>query len=100
MINSVCEDLFTFLSGMPMHNDGNYIVRLGRFVKWLGEQAEELEVEVGMLYLFLQVQYLTYIFAEYDNYYSTNTDCSLSNTVKLASDKLFNSSLFQKHSCL
>lgn len=29
-----------------MHNDGNYLVRLGNFVHWLGEQAEQLEVEV------------------------------------------------------
>lgn len=29
-----------------MYNHGNYLVRLGHFVKWLGEQAEELEVEV------------------------------------------------------
>lgn len=29
-----------------MHNDGNYIVRLGNLVKWLGEQAEELGAEV------------------------------------------------------
>ncbi len=28
------------------HNDGNYIVRLGHVVKWLGEQAEALGVEV------------------------------------------------------
>jgi len=34
------------LKGFPMHNEGNYIVRLGNFVKWLGEQAEELEVEI------------------------------------------------------
>ena len=31
-----------------MYNHGNYIVRLGNFVKWLGEQAEELEVEVSL----------------------------------------------------
>ena len=31
---------------MPMYNHGNYIVRLGHFVQWLGEQAEELGVEV------------------------------------------------------
>ena len=31
---------------MPMHNHGNYIVRMGHFVQWLGEQAEELGVEV------------------------------------------------------
>lgn len=30
----------------PMYNHGNYIVRLGQFVEWLGAQAEELGVEV------------------------------------------------------
>ena len=34
------------LSGTPTDNHGNYIVRLGNFVAWLGEQAEELGVEV------------------------------------------------------
>ena len=34
------------IKGMPMHNHGNYIVRLGHFVQWLGQQAEELGVEV------------------------------------------------------
>ena len=29
-----------------MHNKGNYIVRLGNVVKWMGEQAEELGVEI------------------------------------------------------
>lgn len=29
-----------------MRNHGNYIVRLGNFVRWLGEQAEELGVEM------------------------------------------------------
>ncbi|KAK0709553.1 hypothetical protein B0T26DRAFT_860380 [Lasiosphaeria miniovina] len=29
-----------------MHNHGNYIVSLNEFTKWLGERAEELEVEV------------------------------------------------------
>eukprot|EP00092_Neocalanus_flemingeri_P012523 GFUD01013498.1.p1 GENE.GFUD01013498.1~~GFUD01013498.1.p1 ORF type:complete len:616 (-),score=170.91 GFUD01013498.1:268-2115(-) len=53
----VKEDKFSFLTknkavpipifpGMPMHNHGNYIVRMGHFVQWLGEQAEELGVEV------------------------------------------------------
>jgi electron-transferring-flavoprotein dehydrogenase len=27
-------------------NDGNYIVRLGSLVRWLGEQAEALGVEI------------------------------------------------------
>uniref|UniRef100_A0A8C7RAL2 Electron transfer flavoprotein-ubiquinone oxidoreductase n=1 Tax=Oncorhynchus mykiss TaxID=8022 RepID=A0A8C7RAL2_ONCMY len=31
---------------LPMNNHGNYIVRLGHFVRWLGEQAEELGVEI------------------------------------------------------
>lgn len=34
------------LPGMPIHNHGNYIVRLGNFVRWLGEQAESLGVEI------------------------------------------------------
>lgn len=29
-----------------MANHGNYIVRLGNLVRWLGEQAEELGVEI------------------------------------------------------
>nr|CDP28396.1 Putative mitochondrial electron transfer flavoprotein-ubiquinone oxidoreductase precursor [Podospora anserina S mat+] len=29
-----------------MHNDGNYIVSLNEFTKWLGERAEEVGVEV------------------------------------------------------
>lgn len=31
---------------MPMVNHGNYIVRLGNVVRWLGERAEELGVEI------------------------------------------------------
>ncbi|MGI9451644.1 MAG: electron transfer flavoprotein-ubiquinone oxidoreductase [Geminicoccaceae bacterium] len=51
----VSEDRFLFLTEsrsikLPtppqMHNDGNYIVSMGRVVKWLGEQAEELGAEV------------------------------------------------------
>ena len=30
----------------PMHNQGNYIISLGRLCKWLGEQAEAMEVNV------------------------------------------------------
>ncbi|MAR00656.1 MAG: electron transfer flavoprotein-ubiquinone oxidoreductase [Oceanospirillaceae bacterium] len=30
----------------PMHNDGNYIVSLGNVCRWLGQQAEELGVEI------------------------------------------------------
>ena len=29
-----------------MYNHGNYIVRLGNVVRWLGEQAEALGVEI------------------------------------------------------
>ncbi len=29
-----------------MHNDGNYIISLGNFCRWLGEQAEALGVEI------------------------------------------------------
>ena len=29
-----------------MNNHGNYIISLNNFVRWLGEQAEELGVEV------------------------------------------------------
>lgn len=35
-----------FWVGFPMHNKGNYVVRLGHVVKWLGEQAEALGVEI------------------------------------------------------
>lgn len=53
----VTEDKFAILTekgrltvpifkGMPMHNHGNYIVRMGHYVEWLGQQAEELGVEI------------------------------------------------------
>lgn len=53
----VTEDKFSILTekyripvpilpGLPMNNHGNYLVRLGHFVRWLGEQAEELGVEL------------------------------------------------------
>lgn len=32
--------------GTPMYNHGNYLVRLGHVVKWLGTKAEELGVEI------------------------------------------------------
>jgi len=34
------------IKGFPMHNHGNYIIRLGHLVQWLGQQAEELGVEI------------------------------------------------------
>ncbi|KAI1292278.1 Electron transfer flavoprotein-ubiquinone oxidoreductase, mitochondrial [Halotydeus destructor] len=53
----VTEDVFSFLTqsgrfnlpvfkGLPMYNHGNYIVRLGHVVQWLGTIAEELGVEI------------------------------------------------------
>ena len=30
----------------PFDNHGNYIVRLGNFVAWLGQQAEEAGVDI------------------------------------------------------
>lgn len=51
----VTEDRFLLLSKhgarkLPtppqMHNEGNYIVSLGNFCRWLGEQAEALGVEI------------------------------------------------------
>ena len=53
----VLEDVFSYLTSssrfkipvfkfMPVNNHGNYVVRLGHVVKWLGEIAEELGVEI------------------------------------------------------
>ncbi|XP_058460033.1 electron transfer flavoprotein-ubiquinone oxidoreductase, mitochondrial [Malaya genurostris] len=53
----VVHDKFSWLSesgkipipifpGWPMDNRGNYVVRLGHVVAWLGQQAEELGVEI------------------------------------------------------
>lgn len=51
----VSKDKFSFLTkskaiSLPtppqQHNDGNYIVSLGNFCRWLAEQAEALEVEI------------------------------------------------------
>lgn len=51
----VTKDRFRFLtetSSFPLplvptlHNEGNYIVSLGNVVRWLGEQAEKLGVEI------------------------------------------------------
>ncbi|CAD6190287.1 unnamed protein product [Caenorhabditis auriculariae] len=32
--------------GIPLYNHGNYVVRLGKVVQWLGEQAEAAGVEI------------------------------------------------------
>jgi electron-transferring-flavoprotein dehydrogenase len=51
----VTEDRFLFLTEtkafkLPtppqMHNEGNFVVSLGNVVRWLGQQAEELGVEI------------------------------------------------------
>ena len=34
------------IKGFPMHNHGNYIIRLGHVVQWMGQIAEELGVEI------------------------------------------------------
>jgi len=34
------------IPGIPLNNHGNYVVRLGHVVKWLGEQAEGLGVDI------------------------------------------------------
>ena len=38
--------LYDYFQAFPMNNHGNYIVRMGHYVQWLGEQAEELGVEI------------------------------------------------------
>ncbi|WP_461534804.1 electron transfer flavoprotein-ubiquinone oxidoreductase [Spongorhabdus nitratireducens] len=35
-----------FLTHKTMHNEGNYIISLGNLCRWLGEQAEQLGVEI------------------------------------------------------
>ncbi|CAF1207490.1 unnamed protein product [Rotaria magnacalcarata] len=55
--NPVTKDRFYYLTknsaipipifkGLPMYNHGNYIVRLGKLIGWLGEQAEAAGVEM------------------------------------------------------
>ena len=48
------------LTGLPMYNHGNYIVRLGNFVRWLGEQAEALGVEIYPGYAASEVSCYTF----------------------------------------
>ena len=38
--------LANFMIPPSMHNEGNYIVSLGNVTRWLGEQAEALEIEI------------------------------------------------------
>lgn len=48
-----------------MVNHGNYIVRLGNFVRWLGEQAEELGVELYPGYAAAEVRHIFFCFLFY-----------------------------------
>lgn len=50
-----------------MRNHGNYIVRLGNFVRWLGEQAEELGVELYPGYAAAEVRPPLYLFDVLNN---------------------------------
>ena len=45
-VNISFDRLNLLIAGLPLNNHGNYVVRLGNVVKWLGEQAEELGVEI------------------------------------------------------
>src|SRR3989475_7434112 len=35
-----------WLVPLPMHNEGNYVIRLGNVVRWMAQQAESLGVEI------------------------------------------------------
>lgn len=65
--------LYCCISGMPMSNHGNYIVRLGNVVRWLGEQAEALGVEIYPGYAASEVGFhntwtLTHVRGLFGNY--------------------------------
>lgn len=45
------------IKGTPMYNHGNYVVRLGHVVKWLGTKAEELGVELYNGYAAQEILY-------------------------------------------
>lgn len=47
------------IKGTPMYNHGNYIVRLGHVVRWLGSKAEELGVELYNGYAAQEILYDT-----------------------------------------
>lgn len=46
-----------FLMPPAMHNEGNYIISLGNFCRWLGEQAEALDVEIYPGFSAAQIAY-------------------------------------------
>ncbi|CAJ0941805.1 unnamed protein product, partial [Mesorhabditis belari] len=43
--------------GVPLYNHGNYVVRLGHVVRWLGEQAEAAGVEIYPGYAASEILY-------------------------------------------
>uniref|UniRef100_A0A914UQF0 Electron transfer flavoprotein-ubiquinone oxidoreductase n=1 Tax=Plectus sambesii TaxID=2011161 RepID=A0A914UQF0_9BILA len=46
-----------YIPGVPLNNHGNYVVRLGHVVRWLGEKAEELGVEIYPGYAAQEILY-------------------------------------------
>lgn len=61
-VKTTDNNAILFLSiGMPMDNHGNYLVRLGNVVRWLGTQAEELGVEIYPGYAASEVRGLSFI---------------------------------------
>lgn len=48
---------FPVVKGTPMYNHGNYIVRLGHVVAWLGEQAEAMGIEIYPGYAASEILY-------------------------------------------
>ena len=48
-----------------MHNENNYIISLGRFCKWLSDQAESMGVEIYPGFTASKIDEKIYIF--YDN---------------------------------
>lgn len=59
----ICVCVF-FCLGLPMVNHGNYIVRLGHLVSWLGEQAEALGVEIYPGYAAAEVLMTSCVFVK------------------------------------
>ncbi len=48
-----------FLLPPALHNNGNYIISLSQFVRWMGKQAEELGVEIYPGFSAAEVLYRT-----------------------------------------
>lgn len=68
-------------AGLPMQNHGNYIIRMGNLVRWLGEQAEELGVELYPGYAAAEVRHrLIFVFLGITNFASV-LFCMQSNAV-------------------